>query len=105
MNEISAQDFAYKVSEGKPKDEHWIDVRERWEWQIDHLEEAELIPMGELPLQLDQLHKEKQIYVICAHGVRSLHVQQFLLEQGFQQVVNVEGGLAKVRVYLGETSS
>jgi rhodanese-related sulfurtransferase len=39
---------------------------------------------------------------MCAHGIRSLHVVQFLLNNGFADVVNVDGGLAEVSLYLDE---
>ncbi|WP_368784326.1 rhodanese-like domain-containing protein [Acinetobacter baumannii] len=46
------------------------------------------------------MDKEQTIYVMCAHGVRSWHVMQYLLGNGFSRVVNVEGGMAEIERYM-----
>lgn len=43
---------------------------------------------------LDQeLDREALTVVLCHHGVRSMNVANFLVERGFQRVVNVSGGI------------
>jgi hypothetical protein len=49
-----------------------------------------------LPLKADQWVKEQPFYIICAHGVRSFAVANYLVEQGFIDVTNVAGGMAAV---------
>jgi rhodanese-related sulfurtransferase len=58
------------------------------------------MPLGSLPERLTEIDPNKTIYLLCAHGVRSLHAANFLLQQGYADVVNVDGGLAEVLLYL-----
>lgn len=70
-----------------------LDVRERWEFAIAHISGSTHIPMDEVPAQVDALDPQRPIAVICHHGMRSLHVAQFLESHGFARVINVEGGI------------
>ncbi|OYD09748.1 rhodanese-like domain-containing protein [Paludifilum halophilum] len=99
---IRAEAFAKKYREGQLNDALVLDVREEEEWQVYHLKEALLIPLQRLPFELGRLSREKNLYVLCAHGVRSVHAVHLLYGQGFQRVVNVDGGLAEVSLYLEE---
>lgn len=71
-----------------------LDVREQWEYDICHLNDSSLIPMGQLPNRLDELNKDEETVVICHHGVRSLQVCYFLTSAGFSNLINLSGGLA-----------
>lgn len=42
---------------------------------------------------VEQLDKDKQTVVLCHHGVRSQRMAQYLVDQGFQRVANVSGGI------------
>lgn len=70
-----------------------LDVREPWEYKLVHLENSRLIPMREIPQSLDALDPAQEIIVICHHGIRSRQVALFLEHQGFENVVNLRGGL------------
>jgi len=98
---ISPKLFTEKLDKGELADAVIIDVREKMEWDYYHLEEARLIPMNSIPEQLDLLPKDRKLYIICAHGVRSAHVCYFLQGQGFGNAVNVEGGIAAVAMIRG----
>jgi rhodanese-related sulfurtransferase len=73
-----------------------IDVREDLEWQYYHLDEAKHIPMQTIPARMQELPQEEPIYVLCAHGVRSAAVCEYLKRQGFENTVNVLGGISAV---------
>ena len=70
-----------------------LDVREPWEFGICHIEGSRLIPMQQIPGHLDDLEKNAPIVVICHHGVRSRQVAYFLEQQGFNDVINLVGGV------------
>lgn len=61
-------------------------------FHIDH-EKRRHIPLDELKVSLPQLPKEKRIVVICLKGRRSPTAVQYLIGQGYQDVVMVEGGV------------
>ncbi len=77
----------------KKKDVYILDVREPQEWGIVHLEQAKLIPLGELPQAVNQLSSADDIVVHCKSGARSARAVQFLMEMGFRKVRNLEGGI------------
>ena len=52
-----------------------------------------LIPMTQITEKADELPKDKPIIVHCHHGGRSHKVCEFLINQGFDKVANLEGGI------------
>ena len=70
-----------------------IDVREPWEFDICHLEDSTNIPMGQIPQHLSMIGAAEECVVICHHGVRSLHVIQYLQNQRIDRLINLEGGV------------
>jgi len=70
-----------------------LDVREPWEFDICHINDSILIPMGQIQNNLDQLSKKQPIVVICHHGIRSRRVAMYLEQQGFTEVINLTGGV------------
>jgi rhodanese-related sulfurtransferase len=74
-----------------------LDVREPWELQTASVTPAgfELrhIPMRSVPERLAELDRDQPIACLCHHGMRSAQVANFLIQQGFTQVVNIQGGI------------
>jgi rhodanese-related sulfurtransferase len=70
-----------------------LDVREPWEYNIVHLEGSQLMPMRQVPVELDSLDADREIVVICHHGIRSRQVALFLKARGFSNVINLRGGI------------
>lgn len=70
-----------------------LDVREPWEFALSRIEGSELIPLGELPHRASELDPTAETVVICHHGIRSAHVTRALDQAGFENVLNLEGGL------------
>ncbi len=74
-----------------------LDVREPWELQTASVRADGFtlvaVPMGEIPARLAELDPQLPIACLCHHGARSLRVAQFLVQNGFDQVVNIAGGI------------
>ncbi|MDF1510998.1 sulfurtransferase TusA family protein [Robertmurraya sp. DFI.2.37] len=70
-----------------------LDVREAAEYAFGHIQGAKSIPMGELESRLEELDKEKEIYVICRTGKRSDLAAQLLAKNGYKKVYNVLPGM------------
>ncbi len=70
-----------------------LDVRELWEFEIARIEGSKLVPMGEMPERVSELDPSVETVVICHHGSRSAYVTQALQQAGFENVLNLEGGL------------
>jgi rhodanese-related sulfurtransferase len=71
-----------------------LDVREPWEYGICRIEGAQSLPMRQIPAALDELDRDRELVVICHHGIRSQQVAMYLDHQGFRNVINLQGGVA-----------
>ena len=70
-----------------------LDVREEWEFDRCKIAGSVLIPMGQIPSQLDELDPDRVIVVICHHGIRSRHIGIYLESEGFENIINLSGGV------------
>jgi rhodanese-related sulfurtransferase len=70
-----------------------LDVREPWEFELASIEGSELIPMSQLEGRFTELDPDAETVVICHHGNRSSYVAMALQRAGFENVLNLEGGL------------
>ncbi len=70
-----------------------IDVREPHEWEIAHIEDARLIPLGQLPDRLGELDGHAEIVTHCHHGARSMKALEILKGAGFGKVRSLAGGI------------
>ena len=70
-----------------------LDVREPYEYAEGHLAGSRLLPLAQVASQAAALPKDAPVYVICRSGNRSVTASKTLLELGFKDVRNVEGGI------------
>ena len=70
-----------------------LDVREKWEYDICHIENSVHIPMGQITERKDDLNNNDMIIVVCHHGIRSRMVAKYLDANGFTNVINLSGGV------------
>jgi rhodanese-related sulfurtransferase len=70
-----------------------LDVREPWEFELARIEGSKLIPMSQLEERSTELDPGSVIVVVCHHGNRSSYVAQALGRAGFENILNLEGGL------------
>ncbi len=70
-----------------------LDIREPFELAIVAVAGAQHIPMREIPARMTELPADRQMLVLCHHGVRSGHVTRFLRANGFLHATNVAGGI------------
>ena len=68
-----------------------IDVREEYEFIEVRATGVKLLPLEQIPDASSTLPKEKQIFIICASGNRSMVACEYLNSKGFD-AVNVIGG-------------
>ena len=70
-----------------------IDVREDYELEeTGTIKGAIHIPMNEVPNRLNEITKEREIYILCRSGVRSYNVAKYLNELGYE-AMNLDGGI------------
>ena len=93
MQHITAPELAQWLADSTKKAPILLDVREPWEYESCHIAQAQLIPMSVIPLRLDELDADAEIVCVCHHGGRSMQFAHFLERNGFNQVMNLTGGV------------
>jgi rhodanese-related sulfurtransferase len=89
--EITPEEVKTKLESGA--DFTLLDCREPWEYQTARIERTVNIPMGEIPVRVQELDPDEHIVVLCHHGVRSMNVTAWLRQQGFEKVQSMAGGI------------
>lgn len=70
-----------------------LDVREQWEYDEGHIPGVTHIPMGEVSERLQDIPADKTVIVTCRSGNRSSQVTDFLKQNGYDNVHNMQGGI------------
>jgi sulfur-carrier protein adenylyltransferase/sulfurtransferase len=90
--EITVEEFQ-RERETKGDELVLVDVREPHEWEIAHIEGAQLIPLSQLPDRLSELDGHAEIVTQCHHGARSMKALEILRGAGFGKVRSLAGGI------------
>jgi len=90
---ISPEETRNLLEKYPPESFQLLDVRQPKEYEQAHIPGARLIPLGDLPQRLDELHRDKEVIVYCRSGVRSKSGCQILKAAGFSRVLNMTGGI------------
>ncbi|MPM99809.1 Thiosulfate sulfurtransferase GlpE [bioreactor metagenome] len=76
-----------------------IDVREPHEYEAGHIKEAKNIPLSELRERLDEIPKDKPVYLHCRSGQRSYNAVLALQNAGYKNVYNITGSFLGLSFY------
>jgi molybdopterin/thiamine biosynthesis adenylyltransferase/rhodanese-related sulfurtransferase len=94
QTDITPAELAAQLNAGN--DVVLIDVREPYEWNAGHIENATHIPLAQVPQRLAEIPKDREVVMICRSGGRSAHAQQHLIRQhGYTRVKNLVGGMQR----------
>ncbi|KAF3322636.1 isomerase [Carex littledalei] len=98
LEEIAPEKLHAKLQDPGFLDEaQLIDVREPEEVDQASLPGFKMLPLRQFgtwgPVITDEFDPEKDTYVLCHHGVRSMQVANWLQSQGFKRVFNLTGGI------------
>jgi len=72
---------------------HLVDIRAAGEIAGGVIPNAEYLPMHLIPLRMGELPRDKDVILYCRSGARSYHACSYLMGQGFDNVVNLHGGI------------
>lgn len=92
VNRISAETFASKY-DSKPL---VFDVRKKSEFDSEHVVDAINIPLNEINNHLAEFPKDKPFILHCAGGYRSMIAASILKSRGWEDFVDVEGGMSAI---------
>ncbi len=78
---------------------HIIDVRERGEYANGHIKNSVNIPLSELRDRINEIPKDKPVYLHCRTGQRSYNATLALQNLGFNNVYNITGSFLALSFY------
>lgn len=77
----------------------FLDVREKNEFENGHIKDALNVPLSELRERMNEIPKDRPIYVHCRSAQRSYNAVMALQNSGFTQVYNVSGSFLGICLY------
>jgi hydroxyacylglutathione hydrolase len=94
LNSVSAQELESIMTENEVA---VFDVRKPGEYASEHIENVSSTPLDFLNEHLAEFPKEKNFYIHCAGGYRSVIAASILKARGFHNVIDIKGGYAAVK--------
>ena len=89
LRSIPATEFATEIAENKLP---VFDMRKQGEWNSSHLEGATHVCLSGINEHLAEFPKDKNFYVHCAGGYRSVIAASILKMRGYHNLTDVAGG-------------
>jgi len=74
-----------------------LDVRKPGEFQSEHVENAENLPLDYINERFSDLNKDRPYYIHCAGGYRSMIFASILKARGFENITDIRGGFSAIR--------
>ena len=88
-----------KVRELVENGDYIVDVRERMEFENGHVKGAVNIPLSELRERVNEIPKDKPVYLHCRTGQRSYNAALALQNLGYDNVINITGSFLALSFY------
>lgn len=76
-----------------------IDAREKVEYNAGHLKNAVNIPLSEFRQRLDEIPKDRPVYIHCRSGQRSYNMVIALNNLGYENIYNISGSYLGINLY------
>ncbi len=94
VNRISPEEFERRYTEGGVL---VIDVRRPGEYSAEHVDGAVNIPLDYINENLAEFPKDKNFFLHCAGGYRSMSAASILKSRGWENFTEVEGGFNMIK--------
>lgn len=91
IKEIDSESLHERLAGGE--DLLLVDIRTPGEIAQGAIPDAFLLPMHLIPLRMDELPKEREIVLYCRSGARSYQACAYMMQQGYDRVLNLRGGI------------
>ena len=79
------------------KDFMILDVRTPAEYAAGHIAGATLLPVQELAARLDEVPRDRPVFVHCKGGKRSARASRLLASKGYANIRDMRGGIVAWR--------
>lgn len=94
MQNITASSFAENF---RYNSANVLDVRNPDEWVSGIVAGSQLLPLPKVEAGHSIMDKKKTCYIYCAGGYRSMVAASILMKEGFENVINVLGGMQEIK--------
>ena len=91
VREIACAELKARIDAGEPVE--ILDIRSEAELMQGVLPQSQHLPMHLIPLRISELPKDKDVILYCHSGARSYHACAYLAQQGYDNVINLRGGI------------
>jgi rhodanese-related sulfurtransferase len=91
INEIDSESLRSRLD--RREDMLLLDIRTPAEVAQGAIPGAELLPMHLIPVRLGEIPKDRDVVLYCRSGARSYQACAYLMQQGYDRVLNLRGGI------------
>ncbi|MDR6884200.1 rhodanese-like domain-containing protein [Bacillus sp. 3255] len=95
LKNLNANDFQKAIESSSNK--ILIDVREKTEFKNGYIPNAVNIPLSELKGRINDIPKNKDVFLYCQSGMRSKQAASILKKNGFAELNQLQGGILSWR--------
>lgn len=99
LNGVFKQVPVTKVRELVESGAYIIDIREKGEYERGHLINAVNIPLSQLRERVDEIPKDRPVYLHCRSSQRSYNAIMALQHMGFDNLYNISGSFIGISYY------
>lgn len=93
INEIDSRELVALLEQEAGREVQLIDVRSPAEVAQGGIRGSENMPLHLLPIKAADISKDRPAVFICRSGARSAQACAFLAARGYEQVINLRGGV------------
>jgi rhodanese-related sulfurtransferase len=91
INEIDSESLHERIASGD--DVLLVDIRTPAEIAQGAIPDAMQLPMHLIPIRINELPKDRDLVLYCRSGARSYQACAYMMQQGYDRVLNLRGGI------------
>jgi rhodanese-related sulfurtransferase len=91
INEIDSESLHERIASGE--DVLLVDIRTPAEIAQGAIPAALHLPMHLIPIRINELPKDREVVLYCRSGARSYQACAYMMQQGYDRVLNLRGGI------------
>ncbi len=91
VKEIDSTELERRLASGE--EPYLLDIRSDAEVMHGMLPGSSHLPMHLIPVRMNEFPRDREVILYCRSGARSYHACLYLMQQGYENVVNLKGGI------------
>lgn len=90
---VTAEELSDYMTKKEKSSFYILDVRTPSEWKAGHIAGAHHLELAKFLGEINQVPRDKSIFVTCGRGYRGSIAASFLKQKGYNDVANIRGGM------------